>query len=57
MAPQRGVSLIGWAIADVVEVLEAKGPVTAKTGKLVTTLPEKGRAEAVAKFAKACALD
>jgi hypothetical protein len=55
MAPQRGVSLIGLAIADVVEVLKPKGPVTA--GKLVTALPEMGRAEAVAKFAKGCALD
>jgi hypothetical protein len=44
-------------VKPVIEVLKAKGPVTAKSGKLVTTLPEKGRAEAAAKFAKACALD
>jgi hypothetical protein len=47
----------GFKVKPVIEVLKTKGPVTAKTGKLVTTLPEKGRAEAVAKFAKACALD
>jgi hypothetical protein len=44
-------------VKPVIEVLKAKGLVTAKAGKLATTLPEKGRAEAVAKFAKACALD
>jgi hypothetical protein len=57
MAPQRSVSLIGLAVAAVIEVLKAKGPITVRAGKLVTALPEKGRAEAVAKFAKACALD
>ena len=57
MAPQRSVSLIGLAVAAVIEVLKAKGPITAKAGKLVTALPEKGRAEAIAKFANACALD
>jgi hypothetical protein len=38
-------------------VLTSKGPVTVKTGAVVTTLPEKGRASETAKFAKACTLD
>jgi hypothetical protein len=44
-------------IAPMVEVFVAKGPVTAKTGDVVTTLPEKGRAAATAEFAQACTLD
>ena len=39
------------------ELFEAKGPVTTTAGKLTKTLPEKGRAEALAKFAKGCPLD
>ncbi|HEY6669414.1 MAG TPA: hypothetical protein VI075_00615 [Methyloceanibacter sp.] len=44
-------------VKPVIELFKAKGPVAAKTGKVVTTLPEKGRAEALAAFAKACTLD
>jgi hypothetical protein len=44
-------------IKPVIALLKEKGPVTAKTGKLVTTLPDEGRAEPVSEFAKACKLD
>ena len=44
-------------VKPVIEVFNAKGQVTVKTGKLTTVLPEKGRAEALAAFAKACTLD
>lgn len=44
-------------IKHVIEVLKEVGPVTAKTGELVTALPEKGRAAGVAEFAEACKLD
>jgi hypothetical protein len=44
-------------VKPVIALLNEKGPVTAKTGKLVTTLPDKGRADQAAEFAKACKLD
>jgi hypothetical protein len=44
-------------IKPVIALLREKGRVTAKTGKLVSTLPEKGRAAATAEFAQACKLD
>jgi hypothetical protein len=44
-------------VKPVLELFRAKGPVTAKAGKLTSTLPDKGRAEALAKFAKGCTLD
>lgn len=44
-------------VKPVLKLFEAKGPVTAKAGKLTKILPEKGRAEALAKFAKGCPLD
>jgi hypothetical protein len=44
-------------VKPVIELFKARGPVTAKTGKVVTTLPEKGRTTALAEFAKACTLD
>ena len=40
-----------------VEVFKGKGPAIIKTGKLTTLLPEKGRAKALAEFAKGCPLD
>lgn len=47
----------GFKIKPLIALLKEKGPVTAKTGKLVTTLPDKGRAKPAAEFAKACKLD
>ena len=47
----------GFKIKPVIAAAQRKGPVTAKIGKLVTALTEKGRAEAAAEFAKACKLD
>jgi hypothetical protein len=47
----------GFKIKPVIALLQGKGPVTAKTGKLVTALTDKGRAEPAAEFAKACKLD
>jgi hypothetical protein len=44
-------------VTPVVEVFKAKGTATIKTGKLTTLLPEKGRAKALAEFAKGCTLD
>jgi hypothetical protein len=44
-------------IKPVIALLKEKGPVTARTGKLVTTLPDEGRATAVSEFAKGCKLD
>jgi hypothetical protein len=44
-------------VKPVLELFRAKGPVTVKAGKLTSTLPDKGRAEALAKFAKGCTLD
>jgi hypothetical protein len=44
-------------VGPLVEVFKAKGPVTAKTAEIVTTLPEKGRAAAAVQFAQACTLD
>ena len=44
-------------IKPVIALLKEKGPVTAKTGKLVTSLPDKGRAAPVGEFAQGCKLD
>ena len=44
-------------IKPVIALLKKKGPATAKTGKLVSTLPDKERAAAVSAFARACKLD
>ena len=48
---------MNFKVKPVIELFKAEGKVTATTGKVVTTLPEKGRAEALAQFAKACTLD
>jgi len=47
----------GFAVKPLLTVLKGSGPATVKMGKAATTLPEKGRAEALGKFAKACRLD
>ncbi|HLO23989.1 MAG TPA: hypothetical protein VK193_11270 [Methyloceanibacter sp.] len=47
----------GLKVKPVVEVFKGPGTVTIKTGKLTTLLPEKGRAKALAEFAKGCTLD
>jgi hypothetical protein len=44
-------------VKPVIELLKPEGPALAKTGNVVTTLPDDGRAEAVSEFAKACKLD
>ncbi len=44
-------------VKPVVEVFKGNGTATIKTGKLTTLLPEKGRAKALAEFAKGCPLD
>jgi hypothetical protein len=44
-------------VKPVLELFKGKGPVTAKAAKIASTLPDKGRAEALAKFAKGCTLD
>ncbi|HLC07841.1 MAG TPA: hypothetical protein VJK06_00990, partial [Methyloceanibacter sp.] len=41
-------------VKPVIELLAAKGPVTIKTGEIVTKLPDKGRAPELAKFTKGC---
>lgn len=47
----------GLEVKPVVEVFQGKGTATIKTGTLTTLLPEKGRAAALAEFAKGCRLD
>jgi hypothetical protein len=47
----------GFKVKPLVEVFKGKGTAKIKTGKLTTLLPEKGRADALAAFAKACTLD
>jgi hypothetical protein len=47
----------GFKIKPVIALLKGKGPVTATTGKVVSTMSEKGRDKALAAFAKACTLD
>ncbi len=44
-------------VKPVIAVLDGEGPVTVMTGKTETVLPEEGRAEELAKFAKQCRLD
>jgi hypothetical protein len=46
-----------FAVKPVVAALQGPGPTIIKMGKVTVTLPEKGRAEAVSEFAKACKLD
>jgi hypothetical protein len=47
----------GFKIKPLIALLQEKGPVTAKAGKIVSVLPEKGRASHLSEFAKACKLD
>ncbi|HEX2449114.1 MAG TPA: hypothetical protein VHK26_13195 [Methyloceanibacter sp.] len=47
----------GFKIKPVIALLKEKESITAKTGKLVTDLPDKGRAAPAAEFAKTCKLD
>jgi hypothetical protein len=47
----------GFKIKPVTTLLQAKGPVTLKTGSVTTNLPAKGRVKAAAEFAKNCPLD
>ena len=44
-------------VKPVLDLFRGKGPVTVKAGKLTSSLPDKGRAEALTKFAKGCTLD
>ena len=44
-------------IKPVMALLKQKGAVTVKTGKVVSSLPEKGRAAELSAFAKVCKLD
>jgi hypothetical protein len=44
-------------IKPILALLEEKGPVTVKTGGVLTTLPDDGRFKATAEFAKSCSLD
>jgi hypothetical protein len=44
-------------VKPVLELFKAKGTVTARAGKSTSTLPDTGRAEPLAKFAKGCTLD
>ncbi|WP_141701060.1 hypothetical protein [Methyloceanibacter methanicus] len=45
------------AVKPILKVLEQKGTVTMKAGAIAFDLPEQGRAETVAEFAKDCSLD
>ncbi len=47
----------GFKIKPILALLEEKGPVTVKTGGILTTLPDDGRFKATAEFAKSCSLD
>jgi hypothetical protein len=47
----------GFKVKPVVEVFKGTGTASLKTGDLTTLLPEKGRAKALAEFAKGCTLD
>jgi hypothetical protein len=47
----------GFKIKPVIALLGGKDDATVTTGKVVTALPEKGRAAELEKFAKACKLD
>ena len=44
-------------IKKVLDLMAAKGPVTVKTGTIVTKLPDKGRSPELVKFAKGCKLN
>ena len=46
-----------FAVRPVIAALQGPGPAVIKMSKVTMTLPEKGRAEAVSQFAKACKLD
>jgi hypothetical protein len=43
-------------VKPLIALFKEMGPAMAETGKLVTTLPEKGRATALAEFEKGCQL-
>jgi len=47
----------GFKIKPVMALLKQKGAVTVKTGSIVSSLPEKGRAAELSAFAKVCKLD
>ena len=47
----------GFKIKPLIALLQEKGPISAKAGKVVSVLPEKGRAAQLSEFAKACKLD
>ncbi len=47
----------GFKIKPLIALFHEKGPVTAKAGKIVSVLPEKGRDAQLSAFAKACKLD
>lgn len=47
----------GFKIKPILALLEEKGPITVKTGNVLTTLPDGGRDKATRKFAKSCSLD
>lgn len=47
----------GFKVRPVLALLSGDGPVTVKTGAVVTTLPAAGRGKATAEFAKSCPLD
>jgi hypothetical protein len=47
----------GFKIKPVIELLKTKDAVKVTTGKVVSSLPEKGRAAELANFAKVCHLD
>jgi hypothetical protein len=46
-----------FAVKPVVAVLAGSGPAIVKMSKVTVNLPDKGHAEAVSEFAKACKLD
>jgi hypothetical protein len=47
----------GLKVKPVVDVFKGNGTAMVKTGKLITLLPEKGRAKALGAFAKGCTLE
>jgi hypothetical protein len=47
----------GFKIKPVIALLKAKGAVAVKSGNVVVSLPEKGRAAELSAFAKVCKLD
>jgi hypothetical protein len=47
----------GLKVKPVLALFQEKGPVTVKSGSVLTTLPDDGRSKATAEFAKSCSLD